>query len=49
MRLGKINNIINFYITHFLDYQGWIEKGWAYRAPADMYTKKIKENETRTK
>ena len=43
------NNIINFYITHFLDYQGWIEKGWAYRAPADMYTKKIKENETRTK
>ena len=47
MGLGNMNNIMNFYITHFLDYQGWIEKRWAYRAPADMYTKKIKENETR--
>ena len=40
---------MNFYITHFFDYQGWIEKGWAYRAPSDMYTEKIKENETRKK
>ena len=49
MGLGNMNNIMNFYITHFFDYQGWIEKGWAYRAPADMYTEKIKENETRKK
>ena len=46
---GNMNNIMNFYITHFFDYQGWIEKGWAYRAPSDMYTEKIKENETRKK
>jgi hypothetical protein len=45
MGLGNMNNIMNFYITHFFDYQGWIEKGWAYRAPADMYTEKIKAYE----